>query len=93
LKIARPSPKFPWNQWPNVALKEHLVLKNWPTGIPPPGAGFDLKSLALPALQTLCQPWLDAQAGKSARHQVKISHWPQGISFAELLCAIDDNGL
>ncbi|KIM50324.1 hypothetical protein SCLCIDRAFT_34413 [Scleroderma citrinum Foug A] len=55
--------KISWQKLLKFVRKNHLIITNWPLGVPPPGPSFDFKKLKAGSLHRLVVPYLHRKLG------------------------------
>ena len=80
--------------------KNHLIITNWPLGVPPPGPGFDFKKLKASSLHRLVVPYLhrklgimydgqsdkeDAEDALGDLSEIEVKLWHEGLLYCKCL--------
>ncbi|KIM60963.1 hypothetical protein SCLCIDRAFT_26285 [Scleroderma citrinum Foug A] len=55
--------KISWQKLLKFVHKNHLIITNWPLGVPPPGPSFDFKKRKAGSLHRLVVPYLHRKLG------------------------------
>ena len=80
--------KISWQKLLKFVCKNHLIITNWPLGVPPPGPSFDFKKLKAGSLHRLVVPYLYGQSDEEVAEdalgdlpEIEVKLWHEGLFY------------